>query len=415
MREAELPFFIDLMQHLAAKGFPCPTPIADRNGRALQALRGKPAALVSFLNGVSVRRPSPAHCREAGVGLARLHLAGDGLKSRRANDLAQPAWAALYADQRPAAEALRPGLAREIDEDLAMLALAWPRGLPTGLIHADLFPDNVFFMDGRFSAAIDFYFACEDAFAYDLAICLNAWCFEVDGAFNVTAARALVAGYQSLRPLSPGGAVRPADPGARGGHALLPDPLDRLGPERRGGPGATKGSHGIRAKARLPPSRRRRAQSVRGRMTPVTIYTDGACSGNPGPGGWGAILMSGGRQREIMGGEAATTNNRMELMAAIRALEALTRPCKVELHTDSQYVRQGITEWMKGWKARGWKTADKKPVKNEDLWRQLDAARARHEVDWRWVKGHAGDPLNERADALARAGLKAARDLKRAG
>ena len=150
-------------------------------------------------------------------------------------------------------------------------------------------------------------------------------------------------------------------------------------------------------------------------MTPVTIYTDGACSGNPGPGGWGAILMSGGRQREIMGGEAATTNNRMELMAAIRALEALTRPCKVELHTDSQYVRQGITEWMKGWKARGWKTADKKPVKNEDLWRQLDAARARHEVDWRWVKGHAGDPLNERADALARAGLKAARDLKRAG
>ena len=203
VREAELPFFIDLMQHLAAKGFPCPTPIADRNGRALQALRGKPAALVSFLNGVSVRRPSPAHCREAGVGLARLHLAGDGLKSRRANDLAQPAWAALYADQRPAAEALRPGLAREIDEDLAMLALAWPRGLPVGLIHADLFPDNVFFMDGRFSAAIDFYFACEDAFAYDLAICLNAWCFEVDGAFNVTAARALVAGYQSLRPLSP--------------------------------------------------------------------------------------------------------------------------------------------------------------------------------------------------------------------
>jgi len=150
-------------------------------------------------------------------------------------------------------------------------------------------------------------------------------------------------------------------------------------------------------------------------MTPVVIYTDGACSGNPGPGGWGAILMAGGKEREIMGGEANTTNNRMELMAAIRALEALTRPCKVELHTDSQYVRQGITEWMRGWKARGWKTADKKPVKNEDLWRELDAARARHEVEWRWVKGHAGHPLNERADALARAGLKAARDGTRAG
>ncbi len=145
-------------------------------------------------------------------------------------------------------------------------------------------------------------------------------------------------------------------------------------------------------------------------MTPVIIYTDGACSGNPGPGGWGAILMSKGREREIMGGEAHTTNNRMELTAAIRALEALNRPCTVELHTDSQYVRQGITEWLAGWKARGWRTADKKPVKNEDLWRELDAARARHQVTWRWVKGHAGDPLNERADALARAGLNATRD-----
>jgi ribonuclease HI len=146
-------------------------------------------------------------------------------------------------------------------------------------------------------------------------------------------------------------------------------------------------------------------------MTPdVTIYTDGACSGNPGPGGWGAILMSKGHEREIMGGEILTTNNRMEMTAAIRALEALKRPCKVELHTDSQYLRQGITEWLAGWKARGWRTADKKPVKNEDLWRELDAARARHDVAWRWVKGHAGHPLNERADALARAGLKATRD-----
>ena len=203
VREAELPFFIGLMQHLAGKGFPCPTPIADRRGRALQTLRSKPAALVSFLNGVSVRRPSPAHCREAGAGLARLHNAADGFQGRRINDLGQPAWAALYGEQRPAAEALREGLAREIDDDLAMLALAWPRRLPAGVIHADLFPDNVFFIDGRFSAAIDFYFACEDALAYDLAICLNAWCFEPDGAFNVTAARALVAGYQSLRPLSP--------------------------------------------------------------------------------------------------------------------------------------------------------------------------------------------------------------------
>ncbi len=144
-------------------------------------------------------------------------------------------------------------------------------------------------------------------------------------------------------------------------------------------------------------------------MTPkVVIFTDGACSGNPGPGGWGAILISGGHEKEICGGEPGTTNNRMELMAAIRALEALKRPCKVELHTDSTYVKTGITEWLRAWKARGWKTAAKAPVKNEDLWRRLDEARARHEVDWRWVKGHAGHELNERADALARRGLKEA-------
>ena len=141
-------------------------------------------------------------------------------------------------------------------------------------------------------------------------------------------------------------------------------------------------------------------------MTPqVVIYTDGACSGNPGPGGWGAILISGEHRKELRGGELATTNNRMELMAAIQALEALKKPCRVELHTDSKYVQQGIHEWIHSWKKRGWLTADKKPVKNDDLWKRLDAARARHNVDWRWVKGHAGHELNERADALARKGL----------
>ncbi|HUO23290.1 MAG TPA: ribonuclease HI [Caulobacteraceae bacterium] len=140
----------------------------------------------------------------------------------------------------------------------------------------------------------------------------------------------------------------------------------------------------------------------------VVVFTDGACRGNPGPGGWGAILMWGGHEKELYGGEPATTNNRMELMGAIMALESLTRPCQVELHTDSKYVQTGITEWVAGWKARGWKTADKKPVKNEDLWRRLDAARQRHHVDWRWVKGHAGHELNERADRLANKGLEAA-------
>ena len=132
------------------------------------------------------------------------------------------------------------------------------------------------------------------------------------------------------------------------------------------------------------------------------VYTDGACSGNPGPGGWGAVLGWQGKTREISGGAAATTNNRMELMAAIAALESLTRPVTVRIHTDSTYVKDGITQWIHRWKRNGWKTANKKPVKNEDLWRRLDAALARHDVSWHWVKGHAGHPGNERADALAR-------------
>ncbi len=135
---------------------------------------------------------------------------------------------------------------------------------------------------------------------------------------------------------------------------------------------------------------------------PVVIYTDGACSGNPGPGGWGAILTYGDKSKEISGGEANTTNNRMELLAAISALDALKKPSRVELHTDSQYVMKGITQWIHGWKKNGWKTADKKPVKNAELWQRLDEARRRHEIDWRWVKGHAGHEQNERADELAR-------------
>jgi len=137
----------------------------------------------------------------------------------------------------------------------------------------------------------------------------------------------------------------------------------------------------------------------------VVIYTDGACRGNPGPGGWGAILIYGGHEKELCGGEPDTTNNRMELMGAIQALEALTRPCKIVLYTDSQYVRTGISTWLQQWKARGWRTQSKGAVKNEDLWRRLDEARLRHEVDWRWVKGHNGHPLNERADGLARKGM----------
>jgi ribonuclease HI len=141
-------------------------------------------------------------------------------------------------------------------------------------------------------------------------------------------------------------------------------------------------------------------------MNQVHIYTDGACKGNPGPGGWGALLVAGTKEKELFGGEANTTNNRMELMAVIQALSALTRPCHVVIHTDSKYVLQGITEWLTGWKTKGWKTASKAPVKNVDLWQALDAATLQHQIEWRWVKGHSGHHGNERADQLANRGVQ---------
>ena len=198
----DLPFFLELLRWIAGRGFPSATPIADREGRILKAVRGKPCAIVSYLSGLAVRRPSAAHCREAGAGLAELHLAAEGFPLSRANDLGQAAWAPMFAGLAGAAEGLKPGLAATILSDLELLAAQWPKGLPTGIVHADFFPDNVFFSKGKFAGAIDFYFACEDALAYDVAIALNAWCFEPDGSFNITSARQLVAGYESRRRLS---------------------------------------------------------------------------------------------------------------------------------------------------------------------------------------------------------------------
>ncbi len=203
VRPEELPFFLGLMRWLAEHGYPSATPIAARDGELLKRVRGKPCAIVSFLTGLSVRRPTVAHCREAGRGLAELHLAAQDFPMHRVNDLGQHAWAPMFENLKAEAEGLKPGLAAVIEADLARIAERWPRGLPEGVIHADYFPDNVFFRGPEFAGAIDFYFACDDALAYDVAIALNAWCFEPDGSFNITAARAFVAGYEQKRPLSP--------------------------------------------------------------------------------------------------------------------------------------------------------------------------------------------------------------------
>ncbi len=199
---ADLPFFLGLMKWLDEHGYPSAAPIPDRAGRMLKTVRGKPCVIVSFLSGLSVRRPTVTHCRHAGEGLGWLHEASAGFAMRRENDLGQAAWAPMFADLKDDAEGLKPGLAAVIDADLASIAARWPRGLPQGVIHADYFPDNVFFQAQRFAGAIDFYFACNDALAYDIAVALNAWCFEPDGSFNITSARALVSGYESRRPLS---------------------------------------------------------------------------------------------------------------------------------------------------------------------------------------------------------------------
>ena len=201
VRSQDLPFFLSLMQWLANAGYPSAAPIADRGGSILKSVRGKPAALIAFLPGLSARRPSVAQCLEAGEGLAWLHLAARGFAGRRANDLGQASWAPMAARLAPAAERLKPGLAATIEADAVHIAARWPAGLPQGVVHADYFPDNVFFDSGRFAGTIDFYFAAWDALAYDIAVALNAWCFEPDGSFNVTAARAFIDGYQRRRPL----------------------------------------------------------------------------------------------------------------------------------------------------------------------------------------------------------------------
>ncbi len=201
---ADLPFFIGLMQHLAANGISCPQPVATRAGTTLGMLAGRPCAMVTFLTGVSVRRPTAEHCAQLGAGLAKLHLAGTGFALTRANALSVSGWRPLFEAAAGRADTVQPGLGLTIADELAQLERTWPRGLPAGVIHADLFPDNAFFLDDRLSGIIDFYFACNDLLAYDVAVCLNAWCFEADGAFNATKGRALLQGYQSVRPLTPG-------------------------------------------------------------------------------------------------------------------------------------------------------------------------------------------------------------------
>ena len=198
----DVPFFLALMEHLANRGLTCPQPVKNRDGKALGQLAGRPAALVTFLDGMWIRRPTARHCAAVGETLARLHLAGADFRLKRSNSLSVQAWRALYDATAPRADEVQAGLEATMTKELAFLESAWPTGLPQGVIHADLFPDNVFFLGDKLSGLIDFYFACNDALAYDIAVCLNAWCFEPDHSYNVTKSRDLLQNYMKTRPLS---------------------------------------------------------------------------------------------------------------------------------------------------------------------------------------------------------------------
>ncbi len=202
VKREDLPYFLALMQHLAARGITCPLPVRDREDRTLKELAGRPAALITFLEGLWARRPGIDHCAGLGDALARFHLAGSDFPMTRANSLSLPGWKALFVKLGSGADRVARGLASVIEKELKYLEGNWPGELPQGVIHADLFPDNVFFLGDKVSGLIDFYFACNDMLAYDVAVCLNAWCFESDGSFNVTKARALLEAYERVRPLT---------------------------------------------------------------------------------------------------------------------------------------------------------------------------------------------------------------------
>ena len=197
----DLPYFMGVMDHLAAKGFPAPLPVKGRDGTALRNLCGRPAVIITFLAGMSLSRPSPVQCRALGEGLARFHAALSDYQGQRSNALSINAWADMFEGREAAANTVSPDLAPQIADDLVQLAMKWPRDLPSGVIHADLFTDNAFFIGDDLSGVIDFYFACNDLLAYDIAVCLNAWCFEPGGDFNITKGQSLLMGYQSIRTL----------------------------------------------------------------------------------------------------------------------------------------------------------------------------------------------------------------------
>ena len=423
MSEKDLPFALGLMNHLARKGFCCATVKPNRNDALYGILENRPTTVISFMEGVSFGDPSPDHCEAVGRALARMHLLAADYQETRRDPMAHEDWLSLFASCRgEAAEASRP----EIESDLAEILSDWPSSLPGGAVHGDLFPDNVLFREMT-PSFIDFSFACANFWAADLAICMNAWGFDGKGALRPSHMKSLIEGYHweralssderaALTPLARAAAMqfflmrlraRQEKSARREALVRLKDPMEYLARLRFHRHARSLADYGLSNKPRRAPKNNKAEKAEKAeKEASMDIYTDGSCEGNPGRGGWGVVILRDGQLvREMSGGERQTTNNRMELLAVIYALEELPLGEAARIHTDSQYAQKGATEYLQRWKENGWKSAAKKPVKNEDLWRRLDALLAERRVSWRWLRGHDGDRWNERADEIARGAI----------
>ena len=403
VQEKDLPFFSELMLGLNKADFKCPVPIINNQNKAITKYKNKSLMIVSFLEGKAKSVLNPEDCKALGNEVAKMHLITKNFKIKRENDLSIGSWRKIFDQVKDQCIKIHKDLPKLIEANLKDVEKNWPKNLPNGIIHADLFSDNIFFKDNKFSGIIDFYFSCNDFYALEIAICFNALCFDGPKnnlSFNVTKAKNFMDGYNQLRKLndeekrsiktlSQGSALR----------FLLTRVFDALNVVE----GAiVKVKDPIEYLVRLEFHKNSKNVEDYFFQMKYTIYTDGACSGNPGPGGWGAVIIDEkNKQINISGKENLTTNNRMELTAPIRALSKIKKYSKIIIFTDSTYLKNGVTLWIKNWEKNGWKSANKKPVKNKDLWLELNKITKQRDITWKWVKAHAGNIHNEQADKLA--------------
>ena len=345
-----MPFFIDLQNHLAEKKFKCPKPVPNREGQYINTINNKPCVIISFLDGNKVDQVTINHCKQVGEVLSSLHKLAEDFDGTRANGLHQAQWRNLFQKCKKVPNHQYKEIIQPIEEELDFLDQQWPSDLPKGIIHADVFHDNVFFKNNIFSGLIDFYFSCNDFFAYEIALTINAWCFNNNGQFDFDKFQSLIAGYQIHRVLN-GAEKKSMSILLRG--ATMRILLTRLHDQLYHPEGAfvipkNPLEYFLILKFIKIISFLKIINMI------INVYTDGACSGNPGIGGWGAVILINKEDPiHIHGGSTNTTNNQMELKAAIEVLKYFPKPKIINVITDSKYVKDGIESWIHNWKKNG--------------------------------------------------------------